>query len=312
MKRIFALLALFLALAAAPLQALAANYFQDNANLFSQSAKNQATSAIDDLVKRTGKEILVITVPSLNGQDARTAAENAFRQNRTDGVLFYISRDDRRLELVAGQATQQALPRNRLDQIRQTMLDDFRANNQQGYDKGLLDGVNGVRSALAGAAPQTTSGSQPVRQGGPNWVLIGLLIVGALLIVWVITGVMRARQLQQQASYGQPGYGQPGYGYGGGPGFGGGGFMSGLLGGLGGALLGNALFNAFRPHDTFSDVGGHDAGGFADQGGGWQTDDAGQVGDVSGGSWGDTGGGDWGGGDVGFGGDGGGGGGGDW
>ena len=88
---------------------------------------------------RTGKEILVITVPSLSGQDAKAAAENAFRQNRANGVLFYVSREDRKLELVAGQDTQQALPPARLDSIRQTMLNDFRANNQQGYDKGLLE-----------------------------------------------------------------------------------------------------------------------------------------------------------------------------
>src|SRR5207248_60967 len=156
-------------------------------------------------------------------------------------VLFYISRDDRKLELVDSPSVRQALPQGRLDQIRQTMLNDFRANNQQGYDKGLLDGVSGVRSALSGAgAASTTAGREPVRQSGPNWELIGLLLVGALLIVWVIMGVMRARQQQQQQGQfgsgqpGAPGYGQPGYGYGGGPGFGGGGFFSGLMGGIGG------------------------------------------------------------------------------
>src|SRR5207302_1847373 len=137
MKRLLPVVAVLLALVAAPVSALAANYFQDNANLFSAGAKNQATSAIDDLVRRTGKEVRVITVPSLNGQNARVAAESAFQQNRVDGVLFYVSRDDRKLELVDTPSTRQALPPNRLDQIRQTMLADFRANNQQGYDKGL-------------------------------------------------------------------------------------------------------------------------------------------------------------------------------
>src|SRR5207247_1806712 len=150
---------------------------------------------------------------------AKAAAENAFRQNRANGVLFYVSREDRKLELVAGQDTQQALPPARLDSIRQTMLNDFRANNQQGYDKGLLDGVSGVRSALASAggraAGSVGAAGVPVRQSGPNWVLIGLLLVGALLIVWVIMGVMRARQQQQQGQFGSgqpgsPGYGQPG------------------------------------------------------------------------------------------------------
>jgi uncharacterized membrane protein YgcG len=64
--------------------------------------------------------------------------------------------------------------------------------------------------------------------------------------------------------YGQPGYGgqQPGYGpvgYGPPPqqGGGGGGFLSGALGGLGGAIAGNILYDQFgRPHQG-GNVGGH-------------------------------------------------------
>jgi uncharacterized membrane protein YgcG len=300
MKRVVVFLAFALALVAAPLQALAATYIQDNANMFTQGAKTQASNAIDDLVRRTNKEILVVTVPSLNGQDPNAAADNVFRQNRVNGVLFFASRDDRRLEIVVGQDTKQALPDSRAAQIRQTMLNDFRANNQQGFDKGLIDGVNEVRSTLLGAGAGSSGSAVPVRQSGPNWLLIGMLIVLVLLVVWVIAGVINARRQQPNFSQQQPGYGQPGYGqpgYGGGPGFGGGGgFFAGLMGGLGGALLGNALFDAFRPRDHFSD-GGQSTGGES----GWQGDDAGQVGDTSGGSWNDPGGGgDWsGGGDVG-------------
>ena len=68
-----------------------------------------------------------------------------------------------------------------------------------------------------------------------------------------------------QPGYGQPGYGQPGYGQPGyGPGYGppppqpsgGGGFISGALGGIGGAIAGNILYDKFgRPHET--PAGGH-------------------------------------------------------
>ncbi|HVA24372.1 MAG TPA: TPM domain-containing protein [Chloroflexota bacterium] len=317
MKRLFLFLAALTALLAAPLNAFAATYIQDNGNMFSSGAKNQATQLIDGLRQRTGKDVLVLTVPSLNGQDAATAADNAFRQNRVNGVLFFASRGDRKLEVVVAQDTKQALPDARAAQIRQTMLNDFRANNQQGFDKGLIDGVNAVGSTLGAAASSGTAATAPV-QSGPNLVFIGLLILVAVLAVWVIAGIMRARRQQPYFSYGQqqqqpgtPGYGAPGYG--GGPGFGGGGgFFGGLMGGIGGALLGNALFDAFRPRDQFNNNnlggGGSDAG-FQDQG--WQGNDAGQVGDTTGGSWGDSGSGDPGGGGDSGGGDSGGGGG-DW
>jgi uncharacterized membrane protein YgcG len=319
MRRLVLFLAALMALLAAPLSAFAATSIQDNGSMFSSGAKSQAAQLIDGLMQRSGKQIVVVTVPSLNGQDAATAADNAFRQNSVNGVLFFASKTDRRLEVVVGQDTKQALPDGRATQIRQTMLNDFRSNNQQGFDKGLIDGINAVAAALP-AASGARAGTTPARQSGPSLVTIGILIVLALLVVWIIAGIFRARRQQPYFSYGQqqppaPGYGAPGYG--GGPGFGGGGgFFSGLMGGLGGALLGNALFDAFRSRDRFYDgnpgAGGFDAG-TSDQS--WQGDDAGQVGDALGGSWGDTGGdtggGDWGGGGDTGGGDSGGGGG-DW
>ncbi|GAC1534885.1 MAG: hypothetical protein NVS2B17_04550 [Candidatus Velthaea sp.] len=63
-----------------------------------------------------------------------------------------------------------------------------------------------------------------------------------------------------------PMLGRPGYNRGGG-------FMSGLLGGLGGAFLGNELFNERREDGGFTGSdgawGGGDVGGGGDADGGW-------------------------------------------
>jgi uncharacterized protein len=99
-------------------------------------------------------------------------------------------------------------------------------------------------------------------------------------------------------------------------GMGGGGFWSGLLGGLGGAWLGNELFGGRRDYggdggSSWAGTGGVDPGTSADASG-WQSD-AGQIdtSNVGSAGWGDSGGGDsgggggWGGGDSGGGGGGG-------
>lgn len=86
-----------------------------------------------------------------------------------------------------------------------------------------------------------------------------------------------------------PGYGMPGaFGPGG---YGrGGGFLSGLLGGLGGSLLGNELFGNRGPFDRDGDGGMNGGDSYGQQSGGWGGDNLG------GGGWGgDPGGGDAGG-----------------
>jgi uncharacterized protein len=114
----------------------------------------------------------------------------------------------------------------------------------------------------------------------------------------------------QRPGMGGPGYGAPGYGA---PGYGGGGggFMSGLLGGLGGAVAGNWLYDQFSGgrHNATHEAGGYQPDGYSsgipdqgndeiigandDAGGGASWDDS--PADAGGGDWG-GGGGDWGGG----------------
>ena len=158
-----------------------------------------------------------------------------------------------------------------------------------------------------------------------TFLLILAGIFGVLLVLRLIGGLFgrqRAGYPGQMGGMGmnRPGMGLPGPGYYGGPGYGGrgGGFFSGLLGGLGGALAGNWLYDQMsgrHSHMTSADAyppdsplsGAPDQGddaiiGADDHGGRGETwDDPGGDwggGDAGGGDWG-GGGGDWGGGDGG-------------
>lgn len=165
-----------------------------------------------------------------------------------------------------------------------------------------------------------------------TFLLIILGIFGVLLVLRLLGGLFnRGAGAGNSGQMGGMGMPRPGMGPGGGPGYyggpgyggRGGGFFSGMLGGLGGVLAGNWLYDQFSgrhggmtsadayhsadytsgtPEGGDAIVGGDDGlGGGGDWGG-----DAGTA-DTGGGDWG-GGGGDWGGG----GGDWGGGGGGDW
>lgn len=172
-------------------------------------------------------------------------------------------------------------------------------------------------------------------------LLIGGGILAVFLILRVLGGLFNRSSgggyPNQVGGMGMP---RPGMGPGGGPGYygggggygqrGGGGFFSGLLGGLGGAVAGNWLYDQFSGRHGGSTSAGMGYGpndasaglpdqrddaiiGADDDGGRGASWDDGNAGDTGGGDWGGgDAGGDWGGGGGDWGGGDGGGGGGDW
>ncbi|MBV8345302.1 MAG: TPM domain-containing protein [Candidatus Eremiobacteraeota bacterium] len=321
-SRSLALAACGLALLAAGAPASARDFVADQAGMFSAATVAQLNARIASFNAQTGKELVVVTTPSLGGATLQGAASTAFAARAVNGVLIFIARDDRKDIIVPDRAGAQAgwFTPDVLRSIRTSMEAQFRSES---YDAGITGAVGAIlnvyrthlgglqRPAGAGGVPATraTSTSGGLRIPMFWWIIIA--IVGFLLVRSILRALAAPRYYggapgapPPGAGYG-PGYG-PGYGYGG---FGGGGsFWSGLLGGLGGAWLGNELFRGGGIAPASGAPVAPDAGGGwggADSGG-WQSD-AGQadVGGASGGDWsgggfgGDAGGGDFGGGDGG-------------
>lgn len=309
-------LAAVLALLVTGAPALAKDFVQDQAGMFSPATVNQLNARIGNFNAQTGKEIVVQTVPSVSGGDVRTAAENSFAQQQVNGVLIFVDQGDRKSYVIPDRAAVQAgwWSTQTSSSIIQAMTAQFRAGD---YDGGIGTAVNmalNVYRSHVGSLRSTqpvsrTAYAQQQAQGGVHISMFWWIII-ALFAFFIIRSIMRAASGPRYygGGPGAPGYGPGGPGYGPGPGYGGygwggggGGFWSGLLGGLGGAFLGNELFG----HQNWG--GGNyanvdpNAGNVApSDGGGWQSD-PGQA-DVSGGAGGDWGGGGFGGGDFGGGG----------
>jgi uncharacterized membrane protein YgcG len=322
-SRSFAVVACVLTLLVAVAPASARDFVQDQAGMFSATTVAQLNSRIASFNAQTGKEIVVVTTPSLGDTALQTAANAAFAQQSVNGVLIFIARDDRKDIIVPDRAGAQAgwFTPDVLRSIRTSMEAQFRSES---YDAGATGAVSAVldiyRAHLGSLQRSSTSTTVPAPRASSSWGgfrismfwWIIIAVVGFLLVRSILRAFSAPRYsggapgaAPPPGGYG-PSYG-PGYGYGG---FGGGGsFWSGLLGGLGGAWLGNELFRGgggIAPASGAQitpDAGGGWSG--ADSGG-WQSD-AGQAdssgasgGDWSGGGFGgDAGGGDFGGGDSG-------------
>lgn len=331
MKRLFPTLAAAVLLTAAP--AAAKTFVQDQAAMFSAGTVEQLNTRIGNFHAQTGKEIIVQTVPSVAGGDVRAAAENAFAAQQVNGVLIFIDKGERRDYVLPGRALVQSgwWTSQTSTSIASAMEAQFRAGD---FDGGITTAVNQTldiyRShlgSLRGSQP-SNAGAGTYAQQSSSGVHISMFwwIVIALFAFFIIRSIMRAASGPRYYGTGPapgPGAGPAAPGYGAGPGYGGygwggggGGFWSGLLGGLGGAWLGNEMFGRQNiGTGAWGNVDPTGGQGPVDNGGGWQSD-AGQA-DVGGGGGGDWGGGGFGGGDLGgggggFGGGGDGGGGGGW
>jgi uncharacterized protein len=270
---------------------------------------------VADFAATAHKEVFVDTEPTVDGATPQAAAEKIFAQQQINGVLIYVSKSPKNIGVVPDHAAREFFPPQSTAAIHEAIVNAF---NSGDFNGGITNGVDltlsQYRSHL-GALTQRKASYAPVgsndtirsSQAGFNLSWIWVLIILAV-IFFVIRGIFRAMAgprvmppgyggggPMMGGGYG-PGYGGPGYGGGGG----GGSFWSGLMGGLGGAFLGNELFG------RRDDFGGGSQAGFVDQGqsqvdnSGFQQD-AGQadMGNASFGGWGggsDSGGSSWGGG----------------
>ncbi len=318
MKLFAATAALVVALAGSLLPAAARDtYVQDGASLLKPATVESLNRSIDDFHRQYGKEVVIVTVPSLDGQPILAVAEKQFAQNQVNGVMLFFAKAEQKDGVYADRVGRRFFPAGTVKDIKDAMQGYLRSGN---FDQGVITGTNLVIDTYRGHArpvrnvqayqstPATNAASTGGFQLGWLW-LIALLVVGFLIVRAIFRAIAGPRMVPPGYGGGPmggpPGYGPGGYNYGGGGmGGGGGGFFSGLLGGLGGAFIGNELFG-----NRDRGFGGGEAGMGGDGSGGYDNsgfqNDAGQMdsgnsssGDYGGGGggWGDSGGGDSGGG----------------
>jgi uncharacterized membrane protein YgcG len=319
MKSLAALAALFVTVAAATPAFARSSYVIDDAHLLSQNAIADINQQVGVFNAQTGKEVVVVTTPALDGANPADAAERSFAQQQVNGVEIFIAKNEKQIRIAGDTASRQFFPS--YQPIYEAMKPYF---SQGDFDQGVETGVSLILNTYRGHESSLHRGRAPVAYSQPatsvvrsstggGHVSIIVWIVILAVIFFVIRGIFRAMAGPRMygpgpggpgygpggPGYGGPGYGGPGYGgYGGG----GGGFWSGMLGGLGGAFLGNELFGN-RGNTIIEEPGnyaGVDGGGYGGgDASGWQND-PGQVdsSNIGGGGWGGDagGGGGWGGG----------------
>jgi uncharacterized protein len=220
----------------------------DQANIMSPVTKSDVEKKAKELEDKSGIQLVVATVKSLQGSDIETYANQLFRfwklgeAKNNNGVLLLVAPTEHKVRIEVGYGLEGTLT-DALSSviITSAITPRFKANDFSG---GIERGVDGIISVLTTGASEWHRKAK-VRSDDPTaafgGIFPGLLLVLAIFFIWYLIN---------QAN-GPPGTGGPGRrggravfvpyggswgsGWGGGGGFSGGGFDGGGFSGGGGS-----------------------------------------------------------------------------
>jgi uncharacterized protein len=193
---------LFLAIAALPWNAARSadipepqGRVSDFATVLSAGEKEKLSALCEEVERRTGAEIAVVTQGSIAPLDEQEYCRLIFdkwspgKKGKDNGVLFFLAVTERRWRIETGYGMEEVLPDGLCGQIgRDYMVPLFKRG---AYGEGLLNGVKAAAAGIyrhAGLQP----GEKPVRPGPPD-VLIFAIIMVAFVIFLVLLMVLRYR-----------------------------------------------------------------------------------------------------------------------
>ena len=145
-------------------------WVSDMANLLDANTEARLNQMIRQLEAQNGSEIAVVTVPNVAPMASpKSFATTLFnywgigKQGRNNGVLFLISKGDRRTEIETGRGLSSKLPNQRVQQILQQQVTPRFKQGQ--FNQGTLAGTQALVSELQrlGGSPRAAQTRQPAR-----------------------------------------------------------------------------------------------------------------------------------------------------
>lgn len=234
-------------------------YVTDLAGVIGVQKKASLEALCTELEQKTGAQLAIITVSSLDGQSVEYYAVDLFRQlgigSKKDnhGVLLLVAPNDRKYRIEVGYGLEPVINDARAGDAGRAMVPLLRQND---YGSAIETGAWELAKYIADDAHITLSGQPPARRirhsnrgGGIGifWVIVGLIILFSFLgrssgtrprggggsgLIWFLLGMLANSGRGSRGGWGGGGFGGGSGGWGGGGG-GFGGFGGGSSGGGG-------------------------------------------------------------------------------
>ncbi|MGI0492793.1 TPM domain-containing protein [Alkalinema pantanalense CENA528] len=176
---------------------LHSGWVADTADLLTPATEAQLNQAVTALEAKNGSEIAIVTVadtqPSQSPKAFATELFNTWgigKQTTNNGVLFLISKADRRVEVEVGSGLHTVLPdRAVTDLLAQKVAPQFR---QGQFDQGTIDGVQAILDMLEQS--RSESGTVGTERSDIVGGIFAFCIASGGALLWVSRRQKRASQ----------------------------------------------------------------------------------------------------------------------
>lgn len=214
-------------------------YVTDRAGLISPGAKEKISLLIGELESKTGAQIAVATMATLEDGEIKSAAVSIFKEwgigkkGKDNGILILLALKERKVDIEIGYGLERVITDGMAGEIIRTIMGPaFKAGD---YDTGFYKAVEAIAYFVAKDAGVTLSGTMQAPAGEPennHEKLVWGVFIAFFLLSWGMSQFAGGRRGSGGMWYGG-GWGGGGMGGGGWSGGGGGGF-----GGFGGGMSG--------------------------------------------------------------------------
>jgi uncharacterized protein len=218
----------------------------DQANVMSAQSRNDLEAKLKDLENKSGIQLVVATVKSLEGSDIETYANELFRNwklgeaKKNNGVLLLVAPTEHKVRIEVGYGLEGTLT-DALSSviISSAIVPRFKANDFTG---GIERGVDGIVSVLSGDTADWQPKPSVRAEDSPQLSNELFTILFVLIVIFVIWSLIRGGGGTSSGPYARRGGGMiflptggswGSSGWSGGFGGGGGGFGGGFSGGGG-------------------------------------------------------------------------------
>ena len=194
-------------------------YVNDNAGVLTRETKQYIMDTNVELQKKTGAQIVVVTVKSLNGMSIEDYAYQLFNswgigdKNKDNGLLLLCSYGDREFRVEVGYGLEGKLPDGKTGRMQDEYIIPYLRQNN--FDEGIRNGYSAFLKEVAEEYGVTITGSEKAVQKGTSFQSIEIIIYIMVMFFFIFISI-RFR-----------GRGGPFIFFGGGGGFHGGGFSGG-------------------------------------------------------------------------------------